>query len=343
MKYNPQFCLDESISAENVWRLINQGRDWHTLFLQDERGRITGSITDGDIRRGLLNGFSLEDVASSFANPNFFFVSQGLQDYQSFRAAAQKGVLRVPVTDLEGCYAGHYETQETHCLLPAEVLIVAGGKGTRMGALTQHTPKPLLPVLGKPILGRIIDALIVYGIKKIHIALHHEADMLEQFVVEWVRGRVPFEVIREDNPLGTAGALSLVNAQQPWLFMMNADILTDLDLEAMYLQAIQTKAEAIIAASGWKVEVPYAVLESDGQGELKSIQEKPIIRFPVNAGIYLFRSELRQTIPNSIQIDMPDVLKGWLNSKIKVHVFDWSGSWQDLGSPDEYYAAQGNL
>jgi NDP-sugar pyrophosphorylase family protein len=91
------------------------------------------------------------------------------------------------------------------------------------------------------------------------------------------------------------------------------------------------------------VEVPYAVLESDGQGELKSIQEKPIIRFPVNAGIYLFRSELRQTIPNSIQIDMPDVLKGWLNSKIKVHVFDWSGSWQDLGSPDEYYAAQGNL
>lgn len=343
MKNNPQFCINESISAEDVWRLINQGRDWHTLFVEDEKGMITGSITDGDIRRGLLDGFSLEDSIRQFANPDFLFVSKDSADYQSFRAAAQRGILRVPVMNTEGQYVGHYDTQDTYCLLPAEVLIVAGGKGTRMGTLTQHTPKPLLPVLGKPILGRIMDALIAYGIQKIYVALHHEADMLEQFVIEWIRGRVSFEVIREDEPLGTAGALSLVNAQQPWLFMMNADILTDLDLEAMYLQAIQTKAEAVIAASGWKVEVPYALLETDAQGGLKSIQEKPIIRFPVNAGIYLFRSELLKTIPKPIRIDMPLVLEDWLNSKVKIQVFDWSGSWQDLGSPDEYFAAQGNL
>jgi len=341
MKHNPEFCLTDSTTAEQTWRVINQGKEWHTLFIKNDSGSIVGSITDGDIRRGLLKGFTLQESINQFANKEFIFLPNNQLSHHSFHPYLEKGILRIPVLNADLSYAGHYDTTETNCLLPAEALIMAGGKGLRMHPLTLNTPKPLLQVQGKTILGRIIDHLISFGIETIHLALHHEADQLAAFAKEWINNRVQLRIIREENPLGTAGALSLVETQAPWLFMLNADLLTDLNLEEMFIRALQNQAEVSIAASGWKVEVPYALLNTDNSGRLIEIQEKPIIRFPVNAGIYLLNSSLIKHIEKHTRIDMPEIIQCWLEKGLKIQVFEWEGSWQDLGRPDDYYAAQG--
>lgn len=341
MKNNPEYCLFDSTTAEHAWRVINQGKEWHTLFIKNNSGSIAGSITDGDIRRGLLKGLTLQDTIDKFANKEFKFLTNNHFTHQSFHPYLETGILRIPVLNSVQSYVGHYETAETKCLLPAEALIMAGGKGLRMHPLTLNTPKPLLQVQGKPILGRIIDHLISFGIETIHLALHHEAEMLISFAEEWVNRRVQLKIIREENPQGTAGALSRVETKSPWLFMLNADLLTDIDLEEMFVHTIQHQAEVSIASSGWKVEVPYALLTIDKAGKLIEIQEKPIVRFPVNAGIYLLNTNLTKLIEKNIRIDMPEIIQCWLEKGLNIQVFDWSGNWQDLGRPDDYYAAQG--
>lgn len=341
MKYNPEFCLPESTTAEQTWRVINQGKEWHTLFIKNNLGCIVGSITDGDIRRGLLKGITLQESIDKFTNKEFKYLTNNHFTHQSFHSYLEKGILRIPVLNNDQSYAGHYETGETKCLLPAEALIMAGGKGLRMHPLTINTPKPLLQVQGKTILGRIIDHLISFGIETIHLALHHEADQLATFAKEWINNRVQLKIIREENPLGTAGALSLIETKSPWLFMLNADLLTDMNLEDMYLFTKQNQAEISIASSGWKVEIPYALLNTDNSGKLIEIQEKPIIRFPVNAGIYLLNANLIKHIDKNTRIDMPEIIQCWLEKGLKIQVFEWEGSWQDLGRPDDYYAAQG--
>lgn len=341
MKYNPEFCLPDSTTAEQTWRVINQGKEWHTLFIKNNLGCIVGSITDGDIRRGLLKGFTLQESIDKFTNKEFIFLPTNQLSNHSFNPYLEKGILRIPVLNADLSYTGHYDTAETKCLLPAEALIMAGGKGLRMHPLTLNTPKPLLQVQGKTILGRIIDHLISFGIETIHLALHHEADQLAAFAKEWINNRVQLKIIREENPLGTAGALSLVETKSPWLFMLNADLLTDLNLEEMFIRALQNQAEVSIAASGWKVEVPYALLNTDHSGRLIEIQEKPTIRFPVNAGIYLLNSSLLNHIEKNTRIDMPEIVQFWLEKGLKIQVFEWEGSWQDLGRPDDFYAAQG--
>lgn len=341
MKYNAEFCLIDSTAAEQTWRVINQGREWHTLFIKNNSGSIIGTITDGDIRRGLLKGFTLRDSIDKFANKEFIFLTHNKISHHSFHTYSEKGIMRIPVLNADQSYAGHYETGETKCLLPAEALIMAGGKGLRMQPLTLHTPKPLLQVQGKPILGRIIDHLISFGIETIHLALHHEAELLATFAEEWTNNRVHLKIIREETPMGTAGALSLLEANSPWLFLLNADLLTDLNLEEMFLHTTQNQAEVSIGASSWKVELPYALLNKDNSGKLIEIQEKPIIGFPVNAGIYLLNTNLLKHIEKNTRVDMPEIIQCWLEKGLKIQVFEWEGSWQDLGRPDDYYAAQG--
>lgn len=340
MKHRPELCISHTLTADEAWRKINQGSDWHTLMILDEDQKVCSTLTDGDIRRGLLNGRTLQDPVQLFCPPSFVSLPAARTHAISFLGEVAKGILLIPVLNEHGQYVGHYDTTETRCVLPAEALILAGGKGLRMQPLSLHTPKPLLPIQGKPLLGRLIDHLLAYGVETIHFALHHEADRVAEFVTEWTGSRANIQFIREAQPLGTAGALGLLKPTRPWVWVLNADLMTDLDLEAMFLFNQEQGTPACMGASTWKTEVPYAVLTLDSKGHLSTIQEKPVVHFPVNAGIYLLNRDLLAAIPGNQKMDMPYLISQWLKEEKKISVFDWEGAWQDIGRPDDYFAAQ---
>lgn len=340
MKHRPELCIAHTLPADEAWRKINQGSNWHTLLIVGDDQKVCGTLTDGDIRRGLLNGRILQDPVQQFCPPSFVSLPAVRTQSVSFSGEAAKGILLIPVLNKQGQYVGHYDTTETRCVLPAEAFILAGGKGLRMQPLSLHTPKPLLPIQGKPLLGRLIDHLLTYGVETMHFALHHEANRVAEFVTDWTGSRAEIRFIREEQPLGTAGALGLLKPTQPWVWVLNADLMTDLDLEAMFRFNQEQGTPACLGASSWKTEVPYAVLTLNANGQLATIQEKPVVHFPVNTGIYLLNQDLLATIPGNQRIDMPHLIANWLTEGKKISVFDWTGAWQDIGRPDDYFAAQ---
>lgn len=336
MKKNPEICIPAEMNAESAWQLINQGKDWHTLFVQEKDGKISASLTDGDIRRGLLSGLNLRMPVSAFANRKFVLTSDTPETYISFRALAEKGILRIPVLQKEGAFSGYYDTTEQNAVLPVEALVLAGGKGQRMLPLTLNTPKSLLPVQGVPMLGRITDQLIQSGVQKITFALHHEAERIRAFCEEWVADRIDIQFIEEERPLGTAGSLSLLQPVYPYVLVMNSDLLTDLDPEQMYLNIVSGGQDILLAAASWKTEIPYALIQCTDSGELLSLEEKPVMSFPVNAGIYLLKSTLTTEIQHAQKVDMPDLLNQWMLSGKRAGVYFWNGVWQDMGRPVDY-------
>ncbi len=338
MIYTPELCIPAHLSGRAAWALMNQGHDWNTLFVCSEKQEVIGTLTDGDIRRGLLDKQSLEDPVSGFIKNTFAFITEKSTQLDSFQEFAAKGIRRIPVLDIHKKYVGHYDTEKTFCRLPVSALILAGGKGVRMQPLTLETPKPLLQIQGVPILGRILDHLIAYGIEEIHLALHHEAEKIQSFSEAWVKDRAQLKFILETSPLGTAGGLSLMESDFNWSLVLNADLMTDITLDAFYQAVVQSQASAGVVSTTWKTDVPYAVLEHDADYQLQTIKEKPELSFSVNAGIYLIHKKLISNMVMGERADMPDMIRLWAEKGEAIKVFPWSGLWKDLGRPEDFYS-----
>jgi dTDP-glucose pyrophosphorylase len=338
MIYNPDLCVKQTMRARDAWKIINQGHDWNTLFVLSENDSVQGTLTDGDIRRGILDGKTLEDPIQKFVNESFQYLPDTSEDMISFRHLHQRGIRQIPVLNSNRVYVGHYDTEKTFCKIPASACILAGGKGVRMQPLTLHTPKPLLEIQGVPLLGRILDYLIAYGIEEVHLALHHEAERIKKFCDSWVNERVKLYYIIEDQPMGTAGALSSLKSAFDWTFVINADLMTDLELDKFFASVNNSKALAGIVSSSWKTDIPFALLETDKNNLLSSIREKPELSVPINAGIYLIHRQLISSLPKGQRIDMPELFSSWIKIGHKIFVFAWPGFWKDLGRPEDFYS-----
>lgn len=308
-----------------------------TLFATDEGGCVAGTLTDGDIRRGLLAGCSLSDPVERVMNRGFIALREGGDTLADVALARRRGVRLLPRLDSRGRLAGIADLMRLRSVLPLDAVLMAGGKGMRLRPLTLRTPKPLLPVGDKPIIDHNVEGLRRYGIGNIYATVNYLHEMIEaHFAAK--DDPVPVKCVLEPEPLGTFGSLTLVEGlRHDDIVVMNADLFTDIDFEAMYRRHRDSGADLTIAAVPYTVSVPYAILDTDGVDTVRAIEEKPTYNYFANAGVYILR---RRLIASAMQpgkrLDAPDFIEALMRDGGKVAYFPVDGSWTDIGTPDDY-------
>lgn len=337
--------MEKHVISENA-RLIDAVRMLNalsgqvmTLFAVDGEQRVTGSLTDGDVRRAILAGTRLEDEVRNAINRDFKRLYGDNLDMAKLRGYRQSGVCLIPVIDSEGHIKEIIDTTVTLTRLPLGAILMAGGKGERLRPLTLKTPKPLLEIGGKAIIDYNIEALARCGVTDISVTVNYLAEMLEEHFSE-ERGGVRVKCVREDRPLGTIGSASLVALPDDGdTLVMNSDLLTTISFEDMYLHHRDTEADITIAAVPYNVSVPYAILSTDGQAVV-NLEEKPSYSYYANAGIYIISNRLLKALSPDRRTDATDLIEDAISSGRRVTYFPISGTWIDIGSPVDFAHAQ---
>lgn len=302
-----------------------------TLVAVDSDGRVAGTVTDGDLRRAMLGGALLDTPVADAMHRQFESISSGHPDILKIKQLRERGIRIIPVTTPDGLLADIIDTDETVNRLPLSAILMAGGKGERLRPLTLTTPKPLLKVGDKAIIDYNINALRRVGVSDISVTVNYMAEKLE----EHFEGTV-VRTVREPFAMGTIGSASLCDLPAEGdTMVMNADLLTTLSIEDLYLHHLDTGAAVTIAAIPYNISVPYAILTTDGQC-VKGLEEKPSYSYYANAGIYIFSNRLLSTLQKSERTDATDLIERAIVNGLKVTYFPISGTWIDIGSPTDY-------
>ena len=309
------------------------------LFVLNPDDAVVGSLTDGDIRRSLVEKADLDLTAGAISNKNFSFVHklEGFLDLSPYR---KKNLKILPVLDERKKLVRIIDLEKTRSILPVECMIMAGGRGKRLSPLTDGVPKPMLPLGNKPIMEHNIDRLISFGIKKIYISVKYLGEQIRDYFGDGSSKGIKIEYVWEDEPLGTAGALSLVeNFGTEHVLLMNSDLFTNVDFEDLYLDMIRNNADMAVASTEYKVDVPYAVFETEDDRVIQ-FKEKPSYIYPSNAGIYLLKQELIEQIPKNTFYDITELMDELVRSEKKLIHNPIRGYWIDIGKPSDYKQAQ---
>lgn len=313
------------------------------LFLHNDDCHITGSLTDGDVRRYLLNGGSVNNEVAAAAFRDMKFIRVGKQDVGSIRTFRKAGLQVVPVLNDDGLVVDilNFRTQRSY--LPLDAVIMAGGMGTRLRPLTENIPKPLLSVGGKPIVEHNIDRLRAFGIINLTISINYLGEQIVEYFGDGAAKNMNINYVTEDEPRGTIGAISDVPGfKNDYVLVMNSDLLTTIDIEEMFLQAISKDADMLVGTVPYEVKVPYGVIET--QGDLvKRVVEKPTYTYYSNAGVYIIRREHVAKVPAKGRFGAPDLMELLYASGHRVVHFPIMGYWLDIGKHHDYEKAQQDI
>lgn len=306
----------------------------------DLDNRLLGTVTDGDIRRALIN-----DLPLSHPITEIMFTTPTVVDYSISKAEVlelmnAKQLHSIPILDngiVVGLETIHHVTQKNKYDNP--VFLMAGGFGTRLKPLTDNCPKPLLKVGDKPILETVLLSFIKAGFHNFYISTHYLPEMIREYFGSGDKWGVSINYVHEELPLGTGGALGLLPKDLPELpvIMMNGDVLTKVDLEALLTFHNGNNADATICVREYEYQVPFGVIESEGN-VIKSMVEKPIQRFHVNAGIYVVSRKIIEQVNNNEVVDMPTLLERYLGDNVLM--FPFYEYWLDIGRMDDFKRAQ---
>ena len=311
-----------------------------TLFVLDSTNNLIGTLTDGDIRRGLIKGSNLTDRVTSIMHKDFISLPvDEIKDVQKLKSFREKEIYDIPIIETNGEYLYSINLLSNYSLLPIDAVIMAGGKGERLRPLTEKTPKPLLPVGDKAIIDHNVDQLIQYGVEYISVTTNYLAEQLETHYAQ-PRNEVQIQCVREPEFLGTMGAVRLVKEfHNDVILVMNSDLFTDIDFEDMYLHFIENKADMSIAAIPYTVSIPFGICDLDGR-DVKGIVEKPTYNYYANAGIYMLRREVINMIPENEFYNATDLIDALVKNGSKVIRYPLKGTWIDIGTLSEYQKAK---
>lgn len=310
----------------------------------DDRDRLLGTVVDGDIRRAVLRGVSLQSPVESAmkVSPVTAEADQMPEAYLNLMLIQE--VLQLPIVGKTGNVVGLVLLRDLQAELASglKAVIMAGGLGTRLRPLTDATPKPMLPVGDRSLLERILGQLRDAGIHRVNIATHFLADRVKEHVGDGNRLGVAVEYLSEDRPLGTAGALGLLELPNEPVLVINGDILTRTDFRAMMHFHQDYKAAMTVGIKQYSVKVPFGVVQVRGV-DVTGLEEKPVAQFFVVAGIYLLSPEVWNYLPRGEHCDMPDLIARLIADGRKVVSFPINEYWLDVGSPDDYQRAQSDV
>lgn len=309
------------------------------LFVIDDDERMVGTLTDGDSRRALIAGASLNDKVEKIMHHNFNYMNvEELDNVSEIKRQRELKMRLVPILDKEFHIVEVINLEKNKTRLPIDAVLMAGGKGERLRPLTEKTPKPLLKVGEKAIIDHNIDRLINYGIKHINVTVNYLAEQLEEHFAE-PRGDVQVHTVREPQFLGTIGSIRYVKElHNDTVLVMNSDLFTNINYEDFYLHFKENGADMSVAAVPYTVSVPYGIFELDGR-EIHGLIEKPTYNYYANAGIYLIKKSVLSLIPENTFFNATDLIEKLIEEGKKVIRFPLNGTWIDIGNPQEYKKA----
>ena len=340
MKKYKDILIGTKSSIKEALKVIDTGA-MRIALVVDENMKLLGTLSDGDIRRGLLNNLSLDDSIENlyFKNPTTAF--EGDSKDKIIQKAILNQVYQIPIIDKDGILVDIITlvTLLNIAKKRNRVILMAGGLGTRLRPLTQDIPKPLLKVGNKPILETIIKNFASHGFVNITISLNYKGEMIKEYFKDGSEFGVNIDYIEEDMRLGTAGALSLLTdlPKEPF-FVMNADLLTDVNFSHFLDFHSHSNAYVSMCVREYEHQIPYGVVETNNEN-ITSIIEKPIQKFFVNAGIYLLSPNALDHIPKNEFYDMPTLFNTFIEKEKKVISFPIHEYWLDIGRLEEYKKA----
>lgn len=314
------------------------------LVIDDEQ-MLKGVVTDGDIRRGLLEGENLETAVHKVMNCHPYTAQIGTSREELIAKMNELDFLFIPILQgsklvgLETLHGALVEVENKH---QNPVFIMAGGFGTRLKPLTDNCPKPMLKIGDKPILETLINSFKKAGFVNFYISTHYMPEVIVNHFKDGKDLGVNISYVHEDNPLGTGGALGLLQNALPNdlpVIMINGDVLTKVDFDSLLEFHIANEAEATMCVREYDYQIPYGVVEGTGN-QITGMVEKPIQRFFVNAGIYVISSAIVNSVEKDCKIDMPTLLEQHIEKQKKVLMFPIHEYWLDIGRMDDFNRAQ---
>ncbi|MDQ7043633.1 MAG: nucleotidyltransferase family protein [Sulfurimonas sp.] len=333
--------LHKNATIKEALEAIDRGAIRIAIIVNTQE-KVIGTLTDGDIRRALLRGLSLESDITSiyFKEPILANINDSKESI--IQKAIQKKIYQIPIVDNDGKFI---KIEDLANLLKTKtrtnrVILMAGGLGTRLHPLTKDVPKPLLKVGNKPILETIIENFAKYGFINITISVNYKANMIKEYFGDGSQFGVNIDYIEETQRLGTAGALSLIkNRPQEPFFVMNGDLLTNVNFENLLDFHLGESAVATMCVREYDYQVPYGVVKIDGSN-ITSIIEKPLHKFFVNAGIYTLSPQVFEFIPEEEFYDMPTLFDKLLTKELPAVSFPIHEYWLDIGRMSDFEKAQ---
>jgi dTDP-glucose pyrophosphorylase len=335
-----KISLSADSTIEGALSVINSGAVKIALVV-DTDNKLLGTLGDGDIRRGLLRKKKLNDTVEDIYFKNPTTANKGSTKEDLLRLCLINGVAQVPIIDEDWKVIDLFVIDDG--LLKKQhknhVVLMVGGLGTRLRPLTENTPKPMLEVGGKPILETIVKRFVDSGFTNITMCLGYKSNVIRDYFRDGDDFGANIDYIVEDRRMGTAGALTLLNKKliNPF-FVMNGDLLTNIDFEKMLDFHIENDARATMCVREYDIEVPYGVVNIVNE-DITSIEEKPIHSFFVNAGVYLLNTECVNLIPKGEFYDMPSLFEELILNNEKTISFPLSEYWLDIGKISDYERA----
>ena len=322
-------------------RIMDQGALKIALVVDGER-RLLGTVSDGDVRRGILKGCALEDSVQKIVNSTPTVVGQSVGREKILALMRQKQLYQIPVVDDAGFLVG-LEAIDSILATPLRdnwVVLMAGRLGTRLKQFTKDIPKPLLKIGDKPILETILGNFIEHGFSRFFISVNYKSEQIEAHFKDGSQWGVQIDYLREDKKLGTAGALCLLPGKPAApVLVMNGDVLTKVNFQQLLDFHLEHKAVATMCVREYDFQVPYGVVKLD-RHRIVAIEEKPIQRFFVNAGIYVLEPDALDLVPHDEYFDMPILFEKLVERHQETAVFPVREYWLDIGRIDDFDRAQ---
>lgn len=336
MRSTKKISIAPLASIKEALKAIDKGVMQIALIVEDDR--LLGTITDGDIRRGFLNGRSLTDNIEGLYNTEPLTGTPDQTREDLIQLALTRGIKQLPILDKDRRLIGieYIDDYLSSPEKPNSIVLMAGGLGSRLRPLTADTPKPMLTVGSKPILETILDSFSRYGFRNFYFSVNYKAEKIREYFKDGSQYGVNISYLSEKNRLGTAGALSLLpqDITEP-IIVMNGDLLTNVNFEKLLNYHLLAKADATMCVREYNLQIPYGVVETEG-ARIQGIQEKPTQNFFVNAGIYVLSPSALQLIPRGSYFDMPQLFQSLVKKDLKACSFPVTDYWMDIGQPNDF-------
>lgn len=340
MKHWQELLVSPSTSIIETMKNIDETAAQIALVVGKDH-ELLGTVTDGDIRRGILRGISLHDEVSKVMNQHPVTIKEGVSKQAIKKLFQEKKLRQLPVVNKNNQVVDVIFSSE---LLDAAsfdnwIVLMAGGLGTRLRPLTENIPKPMLKVGTKPILQTILESFIEHGFYNYYLSVNYKREIIKEYFGDGLEWGVSIQYLDEDQRLGTAGALSLFDEKpdKP-IIVMNGDILTKVNFQQLLQFHEENQAVATMCVREYQHQIPYGVVRIDGS-TLCSIEEKPIERYFVNAGIYVLNPEALDLIPKNEYFDMPSLFEALIRQQKKTSVFPIREYWLDIGKMPDFEKA----
>ena len=332
--------LKQNATIKEALEIIDSGAMQIALVV-DDNDKLIGTLTDGDIRRGILRGLDLDSSIETivFKEPAVAKISSTKEEI--LKLALSRKLHQIPIVDDNGIVLDLKEIEELvgPKIKTNRVILMVGGLGTRLRPLTQDTPKPMLKVGNKPILQTIVERFAEYGFVNITMCVNFNASIIRDYFSDGKEFSVNIDYVLEQKRMGTAGALSLLKERpsEPF-FVMNGDLLTNVNFEHIFNYHVLNKATATMCVREYDYEVPYGVVKMN-DNKIIEIAEKPVQKFFVSAGIYMLSPEILDLIPKNDFYDMPTLFEKLIRLSKNVISFPIREYWLDIGRMEEYQRA----